>query len=168
MFSPHTPWYCWIESRINNRYQGGQSAAMVIREARLACASHQFKKNGHVHNGKQNHPCKDCGRQLVLQAENRLIAEDQRTLVERLFPEKISLHGICRGREYQVGHELSSCCFDAMMGALFRAVGCRPCSLEWPARGVKGGWFSSSSGRSPRGRRRALPGALAWREGEGA
>jgi transposase-like protein len=49
---------------------------MVSREACPACASYQFKKNGHVHNGKQNHRCKDCGREFVLQAENRLIAED--------------------------------------------------------------------------------------------
>jgi insertion element IS1 protein InsB len=69
---------------------------MVIREACPACASHQFKDNGHIHNGKQNHRCKACGRQFVLQADNRLIDADQRTLVERLLLENISLHGICR------------------------------------------------------------------------
>jgi hypothetical protein len=31
-----------------------------------------------------------------LPAENRVIEEEQRTLVERLLREKISLHGICR------------------------------------------------------------------------
>jgi hypothetical protein len=56
--------------------------------------SQQFKKNGHIHNGKQNHQCKKCGRQFVLHAENRVIVEEQRTLVERLLCEKISLHGI--------------------------------------------------------------------------
>jgi insertion element IS1 protein InsB len=69
---------------------------MVIREACPACASYQLKKNGHIHNGKQNHRCKACGRQFVLQADNRLIDEEQRTLIERLLLEKISLHGICR------------------------------------------------------------------------
>ena len=69
---------------------------MVIREACPVCASHRFKKNGHVHNGKQNHRGKGCGRQFVWHAENRLINEDQRTLVARLLLEKISLHGICR------------------------------------------------------------------------
>jgi IS1 family transposase len=55
-----------------------------------------FKKNGHIHTGKQNHHCQACGRQFVVHAETRVIAGDQRTLVERLLLEKISLHGICR------------------------------------------------------------------------
>jgi insertion element IS1 protein InsB len=69
---------------------------MSVRDACPGCGAEQFKKNGHIHNGKQNHRCKTCGRQFVLHVENRLIAEDQRTLVERLLREKISLHGICR------------------------------------------------------------------------
>jgi transposase-like protein len=69
---------------------------MVVRDACPACSSRQFKKNGHIHTGKQNHRCKACGRQFVVHAENRLIAEDQRSLVARLLLEKISLHGICR------------------------------------------------------------------------
>jgi insertion element IS1 protein InsB len=39
---------------------------------------------------------KACGHQFVVYADNRAIAEDQRTLVERLLLEKISPHGICR------------------------------------------------------------------------
>jgi insertion element IS1 protein InsB len=96
MLGPPTPWYRWFEIRSGNRYQGGQSTAMVIREACPACASHQFKKNGHIHNGKQHHRCKSCGRQFVLHAKDRLIDEDQRILVARLLLENISLHGICR------------------------------------------------------------------------
>ena len=69
---------------------------MVVRDACPGCGAQQFKKNGHIHNGKQNHQCKACGRQFVLHAENRVISEAQRTLVERLLCEKISLHGICR------------------------------------------------------------------------
>ena len=69
---------------------------MAVREACPACQSQQFKKNGHIHNGKQNHQCKDCGRQFVLQPENCVIDEGQRSVVERLLLEKISLHGICR------------------------------------------------------------------------
>jgi transposase-like protein len=69
---------------------------MVAREACPACASPQFKKNGHIHTGKQNHRCKACGRQFVMHADIRLIDEDQRALVARLLLEKISLHGICR------------------------------------------------------------------------
>jgi hypothetical protein len=56
----------------------------------------QFKKNGHIHTGKQNHQGKGWGRQFVADATNRGIGEEQRTLVERLLCEKISLHGICR------------------------------------------------------------------------
>jgi insertion element IS1 protein InsB len=53
-------------------------------------------KNGHIHNGKQNHHCHDCGRQFVRCFEQYLIAEDKRTLIERLLLERISLRGICR------------------------------------------------------------------------
>ena len=69
---------------------------MVVREACPECGSERFKKNGHIHTGQQNHQCKACGRQFVLHADNRVISEEQRTLVERLLCEKISLHGICR------------------------------------------------------------------------
>jgi transposase-like protein len=69
---------------------------MVVRDACPACSSQQFKKNGPIHTGKQQHRCKACGRQFVVRAENRLIAEDQRTLVARLLLENLSLHGICR------------------------------------------------------------------------
>ena len=69
---------------------------MVVREACPACGSERFKRNGHIHTGQQNHQCKACGRQFVLQADHRVIGEEQRPLVERLLREKISLHGICR------------------------------------------------------------------------
>jgi transposase-like protein len=69
---------------------------MVVRDACPECESQQFKKNGHIHNGTQNHGCKDCGRQFVLQGEHRVIDAGQRSLVERLLLENISLHGICR------------------------------------------------------------------------
>ena len=37
-----------------------------------------------------------CGRAFVLSPENHLITEEQRTLIERLLLERISLRGICR------------------------------------------------------------------------
>jgi insertion element IS1 protein InsB len=56
----------------------------------------QFKKNGHIHSGKQNHQCKACGRQFVTDATDRSILHEQRTLIEHLLRERISLRGICR------------------------------------------------------------------------
>src|SRR5262249_4645661 len=69
---------------------------MVIRDVWPRCQSTKFKQNGHVHNGKQNHHCHDCGRQFVGCFEPYLIAEDKRTLIERLLLERLSLRGICR------------------------------------------------------------------------
>jgi transposase-like protein len=69
---------------------------MIMREACPQCGSSWYKKNGHVHTGQQNHRCKVCGRAFVLSPENHLITEEQRTLIERLLLERISLRGICR------------------------------------------------------------------------
>jgi insertion element IS1 protein InsB len=69
---------------------------MVVRDACPGCGSIQFKKNGHIHSGKQNHQCKACGRQFVVSAEERLIVREQRLLIEHLLCERISLRGICR------------------------------------------------------------------------
>ena len=74
----------------------GAGMTMSVRGACPECRSQQFKKNGHIHNGKQNHQCKVCGRQFVVDATNRVVVDEQRNLVERLLWEKISLHGICR------------------------------------------------------------------------
>jgi insertion element IS1 protein InsB len=69
---------------------------MVVRETCPQCGSKRYKRNGHIHTGKQNHRCKACGRAFVLTPENRPIADDQRKLIERLLLEKVSLRGICR------------------------------------------------------------------------
>jgi insertion element IS1 protein InsB len=69
---------------------------MIVRNACPACGSTHFKKNGHTHNGKQNHQCKTCPRQFVQCCEQSLISDDKRGLIERLLVERISLRGICR------------------------------------------------------------------------
>ena len=69
---------------------------MIVRNACPACGSTHFKKNGHTHNGKQNHQCKTCPRQFVQCCEQYLISDDKRGLIERLLAERISLRGICR------------------------------------------------------------------------
>jgi len=69
---------------------------MMTREACPQCVSTWYKKNGHIHTGKQNHRCKVCGRTFVRLPDNHLITEEQRTLIARLLLERISLRGICR------------------------------------------------------------------------
>ena len=69
---------------------------MSMREACPECGSQQFKKNGHIHTGKQNHQCKACGRQFVVDTTRQLIDDALRRVAERLLCEKISLQGICR------------------------------------------------------------------------
>jgi hypothetical protein len=69
---------------------------MVVRNACSECGSIRFKKNGHMHSGKQNHWCKVCGRQFVVRVAERIIADEQCTLIEHLLREHISLRGICR------------------------------------------------------------------------
>ena len=69
---------------------------MTPREACPQCGSRVYKRNGHIHTGKQNHRCKACGRAFVLTPENSLITQEQRALIERVLLERISLRGICR------------------------------------------------------------------------
>ena len=69
---------------------------MTPREACPQCGSRWYKRNGHIHTGKQTHRCKHCGRAFVLTPENAVITEEQRALIERLLLERISLRGICR------------------------------------------------------------------------
>ena len=69
---------------------------MVVRELCPQCQSSRYKKNGHIHNGKQNHPCHDCERQFVQCCEPYCISEEKRGLIERLLVERISLRGSCR------------------------------------------------------------------------
>ena len=69
---------------------------MIIRDVCPQCQSAKYKKNGHIHNGKQNHQCHNCGRQFVQCFEQYLLSDDKRALIERLLVERISLRGICR------------------------------------------------------------------------
>ena len=69
---------------------------MVVRDACPAWGSTQFKKNGHLHSGKQPYQCKACRRQFVVSSEERIMASEQRTLLEHLPGERISRRGIWR------------------------------------------------------------------------
>jgi transposase-like protein len=43
-----------------------------------SCSSGLVKKNGHVHNGKQNYRCLKCSKQFVLEPSQKLIDEKTR------------------------------------------------------------------------------------------
>lgn len=56
-------------------------------------------KNGHIHNGKQRHLCRACGRQFVINPNKKVIGEETRRRIEKLLLEKIPLAGIARTME---------------------------------------------------------------------
>ena len=61
-----------------------------------ACGSGHVVKNGFIHTGKQNHRCRDCGRQFVLKPKHPPISDHTKALIDRLLLERLSLAGICR------------------------------------------------------------------------
>ena len=60
------------------------------------CHSGSVKKNGHIHNGKQNHQCLNCARQFVLNPTQKRISEDTKSSIREALLERVSLEGICR------------------------------------------------------------------------
>ena len=60
------------------------------------CGSQTVVKNGFIHNGKQNHKCKVCGHQFVEDPQQNRIAQQTKTLIDKLLLEKIPLAGIAR------------------------------------------------------------------------
>jgi hypothetical protein len=64
-----------------------------------SCSSILVKKNGHIHNGKQNYRCLKCSRQFVLEPVQKVIDERTKNLIRRILLERISLEGVCRAFE---------------------------------------------------------------------
>lgn len=64
-----------------------------------SCSSALIKKNGHIHNGKQNYRCLKCSRQFVLEPAQKTIDEKTKDLIRRVLLERISLEGVCRAFE---------------------------------------------------------------------
>jgi IS1 family transposase len=64
-----------------------------------SCSSVLIKKNGHIHNGKQNYRCLKCSRQFVLEPSQKIIDEKTKDLIRRVLLERISLEGVCRAFE---------------------------------------------------------------------
>lgn len=58
------------------------------------CGLSHSKRNGHTHYGKQNHLCRNCGRQFV--EDSQRLSEEDRQMIKRLLLERLSLLGICR------------------------------------------------------------------------
>jgi len=52
--------------------------------------------NGKTYYGKQNHQCKICGRQFVLNSKQKIITDEEKAKTKKLLLERISLLGICR------------------------------------------------------------------------
>ena len=69
---------------------------MIVRDRCPQCDSKRFKKNGHLPSGKQSYCCNACGRQFVVEFEQRIIPDEHRELIKRLLCERLSLQGICR------------------------------------------------------------------------
>ena len=61
-----------------------------------SCSSNLIKKNGHIHNGKQNYRCLSCSRQFVEQSCQKLIDDSTKNLIKKTLLERVSLEGICR------------------------------------------------------------------------
>ena len=53
-------------------------------------------KNGHIHNGKQNNICRDCGRNFVENPDWSLIDARIVEQINRALNERLPLRGICR------------------------------------------------------------------------
>ena len=60
------------------------------------CNSTKIVKNGFNATGKQNHLCRECGRQFVLNPLVSAISEETKSLIDRLLLERIALAGIAR------------------------------------------------------------------------
>lgn len=61
-----------------------------------SCFATLVKKNGHIHNGKQNYRCLTCNRQFVLDPTQKIIDEKTKSLIRKTLLERVSLEGVCR------------------------------------------------------------------------
>ncbi len=60
------------------------------------CGSNRVVKNGLIHNGKQTHKCRSCGRQFVLDPQMKRIAPETWEVIDKLLLERLPLAGIAR------------------------------------------------------------------------
>lgn len=60
------------------------------------CNGENTKKNGHTHYGKQNYFCHDCKKQFVEGGQDWFVSQSDKSMINKLLLERISLAGICR------------------------------------------------------------------------
>jgi len=60
------------------------------------CGSGRTKKKGISHTAKQNYYCHSCQRQFLERGQDWFISDAQRTIIDKLLLERMSLSGICR------------------------------------------------------------------------
>jgi len=60
------------------------------------CNSANTKKNGYTHYGKQNYFCHHCPRQFVEGGQEWFVSDWDKSMINKLLLERISLAGICR------------------------------------------------------------------------
>ena len=63
------------------------------------CGSTEVVKNGNIHNGKQNHKCRECERQFVADPQQKRVSQETKELIDKLLLEKLPLAGIARVTE---------------------------------------------------------------------
>ena len=92
------------------------------------CGSERVVKNGSIHNGKQNHRCRQCGRQFVQEPQKGPIPRPTQELINRLLLERVSLAGICRATG------VSPSWLQSYVNALYETV---PQEVECGKKGVR-------------------------------
>ena len=60
------------------------------------CGSKHVVKNGKSHSGKQNHKCRNCGRQFVAKPTNVVISDETKVLIDKLLSEGIPVASVSR------------------------------------------------------------------------
>lgn len=60
------------------------------------CNGENTKENGHTHYGKQNYFCQDCQRQFVEGGQDWFVSQSDKSMINKLLLERISLASICR------------------------------------------------------------------------
>ena len=73
------------------------------------CGSDDVMKNGMTRRGKQNHKCRDCGRQFVENPQWQAKDTDTLVKIELLLLERISLAGIARVMDVSESWLLALC-----------------------------------------------------------